>query len=76
MTIEAVMMEVEVKIPKTVWNCVDCGTISDEKFSHLHIGHAGQTAKPKMPAFIEMRKPKLLARGEIIWVMKDEQTKS
>lgn len=61
-----------IPIPKKVWACMDCGTISDEKTSNqYHVGCVGKEAKPNA-MFKDKKKPVLAKSGEIIWINKEE----
>lgn len=60
----------EIPVPKKVWVCADCNTISDFETSNLfHVGHVGEEAKPNVPEFVTRRKPTIVD-GEIVWINK------
>lgn len=60
----------EIPVPKAVWSCVDCGTVSDFETSNIfHVGCVGEKATPKVTEFVARRKP-TIRNGEIVWINK------
>jgi hypothetical protein len=63
----------EIPVPKEVWACTDCGTISDVETSNIfHVGCVGQRTKPKVTEFVTKKKPTIV-NGEIVWINRDLQ---
>jgi len=58
---------IEVMIPRKVWSCSDCGTITDYSDSDYHRGHTGHVLRTK-PKFAQSKIPKRLESGEVIWI--------
>jgi len=69
------MAETAVKeaIPKWVWRCMDCQTVSeDATSSSFHVGCIGRRVRVKLREFRKMREPVASRSGERIWVLKKE----
>lgn len=58
------------KIPKEIWQCIDCRTLSDSETSHkFHTTHVGIRYKPN-ELFVERKDVFTKPNGEIIWIDK------